>query len=110
VIFGGYPASYRRDRIGNIDFDYAWFAGKLEISTDENVGLLLRIEDSISMGPKRIPSDVKLGGWSGGFVFKLFEDPVVFLEPKGVIYQYSAGFDLALAHPISRVTKDGLII
>lgn len=50
----------------------------------------------MSLDSKRMKSHAVLGGWSGGL-----------LAPKGIVYEYSEGFEIELPHPISRITESG---
>jgi hypothetical protein len=110
IMLGGFPATYRLEREdGSIDFEFAWFAGKVQSSNDQNVGIALDIANSISpLGGQRIPAHVALGGWSGGPVFRVVErGGIERLELAAAIYQYSESYEIALAHPLVDLRPDG---
>ena len=107
VILGGYPGAYRFDRNGEIDFGFATFIGKLDSVSDQKMGMVLRIESSLSSGQNRIPSKADLGGWSGGPVFRIIESPIFYIEVIGIIYEYSQNFEIVFAHSLTFL--DGII-
>jgi hypothetical protein len=49
VIYGGFPASYREDYDGTIDFGFAIFVGKVQSVSDRNIAMVLEIERSESL-------------------------------------------------------------
>jgi hypothetical protein len=53
--------------------------------------------------------DADWGGVSGGPLFALFENKVVFYQLVGVISQYSVTLDLLVAKPARFIAKDGSI-
>jgi hypothetical protein len=46
------------------------FAGKVDSSSDRNVGMVRRLETSMPVGQERVAPQTDLGGWSGGRVFQ----------------------------------------
>jgi hypothetical protein len=108
VIYGGFPASYREDYDGTIDFGFAIFVGKVQSVSDRNIAMVLEIERSESFSSNRIPPNVDLGGWSGGPVFRLVDsDGIERLELCAIIYEYSPSFEIAFAHPLGSLDDDG---
>lgn len=109
VMFGGYPATYRSERPdGTVDFSFAWFAAKVQSSSSKNLGMVLEISRSISVGRIPITKDIDLGGWSGGPVFRIAEESgIERLELSAIIYEYSAINEIALAHPLTDLLSDG---
>lgn len=55
-------------------------------------------------------ADSDWGGVSGGPLFALFENPVVFYQLVGVISQYSETLELLVAKPARLISKSGFII
>lgn len=111
VIYGGYPAMYRQERPGNVDFMFATFAGKVASASDRNVGMVLEIERSESISSSRIPPNADLGGWSGGPVFRVIDsNGIEHIELAAIIYEYSALSEIAFAHPLSSLAEDGNFI
>ncbi|MCI0390959.1 MAG: serine protease [Acidobacteria bacterium] len=111
VMYGGYPAMYREERPGNVDFMFASFAGKVASASNRNVGMVLEIERSESISPSRIPPNADLGGWSGGPVFRVVDsNGIERLELAAIIYEYSAFSEIAFAHPLSSLAEDGHFI
>jgi hypothetical protein len=109
-MFGGHPGVNKLDRVTSVEFDYAWFVGRLDNVSEDNIGMVLKIEDSMSLpGSRRTAPHADLGGCSGGLVSKVIEWPVVTLEPVGIIYEYSPTLELAFAHPLSRISENGFI-
>jgi hypothetical protein len=107
ILLGGFPGAYREERVGEVEFGFVWFAGKVDSSSDRNVGMVLRLERSMPVGQERVPPDTDLGGWSGGPVFRVVETGIGYLELVGVIYEYCAGAEIVLAHPLTHVTASG---
>jgi len=109
VMFGGYPATYRNERPdGTVDFNFAWFAAKVQSSSSKNVGMVLGISRSISVGSSPITKDIDLGGWSGGPVLRVADEGgIERLELSAIIYEYSAIHEIALAHPLTDLLIDG---
>jgi hypothetical protein len=61
--------------------------------------------------PSRVPAHADLGGWSGGPVFRIVEqETVTRLEIAGVIYEYTSGYEIVLAHPLSCIAADGTFL
>lgn len=112
VMYCGYPASYRRDLDGgNVEFTFAWFAGKLRSSSDHHVGLVLDLETSGSFSPTRIPPNADLGGMSGGPVFRIVDaSGIERLELAALVYEYSPAFEIAFAYPLISLQPDGTFI
>jgi hypothetical protein len=109
VMFGGYPGTWRNERPdGTVDFNFAWFAAQVQSSSSKNVGMVLEISRSISVGSTPITKDIDLGGWSGGPVFRVAEESgIERLEVSAIIYEYSAINEIALAHPLTNLLPDG---
>jgi hypothetical protein len=108
VMYGGYPAIYREDRAGTIDFTFATFTGKVQSVSDRNIGMMLEIERSESFSSSRIHPNADLGGWSGGPVFRVVDsNGIERLELSAIIYEYSASYEIAFAHPLSSLDEDG---
>lgn len=73
--------------------------------------MVLKIETSKSTSSKRIPSNADLGGWSGGPVFRVVDsDGLERLEIAGIIYEYSASYEIVFAHPLLSFAEDGNFI
>jgi hypothetical protein len=108
-MFGGYPAAYRHERSdGTVDFNFAWFAAKVQSSSDKNFGMVLEISRSISISPTPITADIDLGGWSRGPVFRIADESgIERLELSAIIYEYSAINEIALAHPLIDLMPNG---
>jgi hypothetical protein len=110
-MYGGYPAIYRAERGGEVEFKFAWFASKVESSHHKNVGMVLQISTSNSVSSTRIPANADLGGWSGGPVFRIVESKrIERLELAAIIYEYSETNEIALAHPLSNLAADGSFV
>jgi hypothetical protein len=110
AMFGGFPGIYRNQKDdGSVDFSFAWFAGKVQSSSRNNIGIVLDIARSIATSPlPRIPPNADLGGWSGGPVFRVIEEgSIERLELAAIIYEYSPVNEITLAHPLSDLAEDG---
>lgn len=107
VLYGGFAAHGRLEEEDSIDFYFANFIGRLHSSSSEHYGLVLNIGESESTGAYRIPEHADLGGWSGGPVYRIEENPLTYLEVAGIIYEYSSEYEIAMAHPLTRITSDG---
>lgn len=109
VMYGGYPGSYRTDKPGgNVEFGFFWFASKVESISTTNVGMVINVNHSISVGSKRLPLGADLGGWSGGPVFRILEEnKIERLELASIIYEYSASAGIVLSHPLVDLNPDG---
>jgi hypothetical protein len=110
VMFGGYPGIYRQESVENVDFMFTWFAGKVASASDNQVGMVLKIETSKSFSPTRVLPHPDLGGWSGGPVFTVVDsNGIERLELSAIIYEYSQAYEIAFAHPLSDLAEDGTL-
>jgi hypothetical protein len=108
MLFGGYPAMYRKQQDRQIEVAFLYFASRVDSASDRHFGMALEIADSYSHGYERVPANADLGGWSGGCVFRVIEDEVLArLELTGIIYEYSPALEIVFAHPVSCVGPDG---
>ncbi len=108
MLFGGYPARVSSEGPNGFSVTHVWFAGHAESVSDRNVGMRLRIADSMSTGGEPAPPKTDLGGWSGGAVFRVLEkEAVARLELAGIVYEYHHEAELALAHPLTSIAADG---
>jgi hypothetical protein len=108
MLFGGYPARSSAEEPGAFSAAHVWFAGHAESGSDRNASMRLRIADSIPAGLDVAPPSADLGGWSGGAVFRVLEqEAIARLELAGIVYEYSSGADLVLAHPLTSIAADG---
>jgi|GEM_PF-5715751 len=71
---------------------------------------MLNIGESESTAAARILEHADLGEWSGGPLFRVEEDPVTYLELAGIIYEYSSEYEIAMAHPLSRIALDRTLL
>jgi hypothetical protein len=108
IMLGGYPGMYREPNLGNVKFDFAWFAGKVNVEGDRSIGMVLDIAESVATSVRRIPANADLGGCSGGPVFRVVDSGAIErLELAAIIYQYSRTSETMLAHPLNSLTEDG---
>ncbi len=108
MLFGGYPARLSGKEPGAFNGAHVWFAGHAESVADRNAGMRLRIADSIPAGLDTAPPSADLGGWSGGAVFRVLEqEAIARLELAGIVYEYSRGAELVLAHPLTSIAASG---
>ena len=107
VLLGGFPGAYRQERRGEVEFGFVWIAGNVDSTSDRNVGMVLRLETSMPVGQERVPPQTDFGGWSGGPVFRVVETGVGYIEMVGIIYEYSAGAEIVLAHPLTHIAASG---
>lgn len=108
VMFGGYPGIYREERDNNVDFLFTWFAGKVASASEKNVGMVLELATSKSLSSSRVPPHADLGGWSGGPVFTVVDsNGIERIELSAIIYEYSAAYEIAFAHPMSQLAEGG---
>lgn len=112
VMYGGYPGSQRNPRAdGNVDFGFFWVANKVETASKNNIGMVIDLGQSISVGERRLEQGADLGGWSGGPVFCLVdENAIERLELAAIIYEYSARMGIVFAHPLSDLNPDGTFV
>jgi hypothetical protein len=110
VMFAGHPGQNKQDRVREVEFDFAWFVGKLDSASEDNIGMVLKIRESMSLpGARRTEPESDLGGCSGGLVLRVAESPIVTLEPVGIIHTYSPTLELLYAHPLCRIDEHGRI-
>lgn len=112
VLLCGYPGMYRKNQNALFEVAFVWFAGLVESVSARNVGMALRIATSLTAGSERVPENADLGGWSGGAAFRLVEEALTNglrarLEPAGIIYEYMAGAEIVLAHPLTKIGPTG---
>ena len=94
-----------------IEVSFLYFVGKVESSSPRHFGMSLKIANSYSHGYERVPPNTDLGGWSGGAVFRVVEDPIVArLEIAGIIYEYSPTSEIVFAHAVSCLGNVGKFV
>jgi hypothetical protein len=108
MLFGGYPVHLNEAAPNGFDVVHVWFAGHLESVSQGTPGMRLRIADSLGAGPDGGTPHTHLGGWSGGAVFRVLEhESIAKLELAGIIYEYTSGSEVVLAHPLTSIAPDG---
>jgi hypothetical protein len=109
VLYGGYPGCERAPlNDGNVTFGFFWVANKVGNASDRNISMVMNLEESISVGQRRLEQGVGLGGWSGGPLFRLVDENLIeHLELSAIIYEYSANTGIVFAHPITDLNPDG---
>lgn len=113
VALGGYPSIFHEEyeNENRIDFQFAWFAGKVASVSTNNLGMVLNIATSESISSEKIAPNEDLGGMSGGPVFSVVENyGIERLELAAIIYEYSPTSEILLAHPIKGLTDSGNFI
>ena len=84
VMYGGFPQVLREEKGSIAEIPFQWVAGRVSEVTDDAITLEPDFEKMQWQGPQ---TNDKIGGWSGGPVFRLVEDePVARLELIGIIY------------------------
>ena len=109
VMYGGYPGAHRTAKPdGNLEFGFFWFANQVQSISDTNVGMVINVDHSISVGSKTLPAGADLGGWSGGPVFRVVEEnKIERLELAAIIYEYSSSTGIVFSHPLTDLKPDG---
>lgn len=111
IALGGFPGMYRKPSGSNISFAFAWFAGKVNVEGDTNIGIVLDLNESIATTVDRIPAGASLGGCSGGPVFRVLEsNGIERLELAAIIDQCASASETLLARPLTTLTSDGMFI
>jgi hypothetical protein len=111
IALGGFPGMYRQPSGPNISFGFAWFAGKVNVEGDANIGIVLDLNESIATTRDRIPAGANLGGCSGGPVFRVIEsNRLERLELAAIIDQCSSSSETLLARPLQALADDGTFI
>jgi hypothetical protein len=107
ALLGGFPGALRGERVGETDFDFAWFITRADSSSPRHTGILLNLAEAHSPTGVRLPPGADLGGASGGPVFQLHDGAISPLELVGFIYEYSASMELIYARHAASVSADG---
>jgi hypothetical protein len=109
VLYGGYPGGQRESQAdGNVEFGFFWVANKVASASETKIGMVVNLQESISVGRRRLEQGVDLGGWSGGPLFRLVDrDRLERIELSAIIYEYSATLGIAFAHPLTDLNPDG---
>ncbi len=110
VILGGWPGLLRQEKLGRTDFYFSSFISRVDQASSEHLAVHLNITEAHGPAGLLIPESPDLGGASGGPVFRIREEPLVMLELVGVIYQYSAAFELVRARRASSISSNGTLI
>ena len=82
VMYGGYPGELREDKGHIAELPFQWVAGHVNDVGEEHILLEPSFMTMDWHGPE---TNDKLGGWSGGPVFRVVEEPITRLELIGII-------------------------
>ena len=110
--FGGFRKG--NDKEFNINepypFDFWYGFSALAGIYDHQLKIRFEREYWVHRQGRREPEpEADWGGISGGPLFALFENPVVFYQLVGVISQYSEALELLVAKPARLIEKNGIV-
>ena len=106
VIYGGYPGELREDKGHIAELPFQWVVGHVNDVGEEHIVLEPGFKTMDWQGPE---TNNKLGGWSGGPVFRLVEqEPITRLELIGIITQ-SLQDQAVLARHADAIQTDGTL-
>ena len=109
VMCGGYPGSLREEREGEIESPFETLSLAVTSSFTLHFGLQLDIANVHWPFHEGEQINARLGGMSGGGVYRVVADPIERVELVGFIYEYSEQFDLMFARHARFVAQDGTI-
>ena len=111
-LVGGWPWVYGADKPMARVHQFLNFFTRLDDAGPRLLQLPVRTSTSVPWGNVALPVDARLGGMSGGPVYRLNErGPVATLTLVGIISDYrKEGEEYVLARPVSVLTPDGEII
>ena len=109
VVLGGWPGTFRDERLGALNAYFASFITRIDSSIPEHSRTSVNVTEAIPSGKLILPDDPDLGGSSGGPILRIREETTVTLELVGFIYEYSQAWQVVLARHANRVSADGTI-
>ena len=77
--------------------------------SDQNLSVLTYTSKSIPWGRNALPPGTKLGGMSGGPLYRINESGLSFITLVGIIYEYQPSYEIILARPLSLIDPKGYI-
>lgn len=109
VILGGWPGILREKATGQTHFYFASFITRIDQTSADHLAVHLNLAEAHGLAGLLVPTSPDLGGSSGGPVFRIREEPIVLLELVGVVYQYTAAFELLRGRRASSIRSNGTI-
>ena len=108
VLLGGFPGMFRMEKNVDIDFGFFFYAGHIDGSVDGKMRVILDVGNSNPLTRNGIIPRFKLGGCSGGPVFRHVDRNLIErIELAGIISEGISDYELFYAHNLSSLTKDG---
>ena len=104
VMYGGYPGALREGKGSIAEPPFQWVSGRVSEVSDDAITLEPDFE---KMQWQWLETNDKPGGWSGGPVFRVDDEPIARLELIGIIY-LSLGQSV-LARHADAVEADGTL-
>jgi Trypsin-like peptidase domain len=109
VLLGGYPGVLRVEGAVTADLPFQWFAGAVTSVSSWNISLHLDLPNLHWPLHETKQLNAKLGGMSGGPVFKFISSPIERLVLAGFIYEYHETYELILARPAACIGRNGTV-
>jgi len=85
------------------------FLCRIQQHSPTQLGIATFTSTSVPWGSSPLPKGTRLGGMSGGPVYRIVESPLSQLHLVGIVYEYQPNFELMLARPLSLINSDGTI-
>jgi hypothetical protein len=112
VVFAGYPGIFRSQlSLHEALFESVHMLEMVTSASSNQFGIHFDRDAWITQTRRRkAPGLSDLGGFSGAVVFRPKNAAITYLEPVGVIFEYSPSLDLQLIRHIDFINDDGSII
>lgn len=114
AFFGGYRRGTGAGEVisptEHLPWDFSYGFGPITLVLDHQSTMRFNREEWVSRAEHPAPAPgASWGGTSGGPMFSLFENPVVYFQLAGVISEYRADRELMVFAPLGRIHADGSI-
>jgi len=114
VLYGGYPGELKEISPGQAEFPFQSFIWRPTDITDTNIVLHVDFPNLFWPGHEEEAINEKLGGVSGGPVFRIIEqldqpEKRVYYELVGVVYEIHESWEVVRARHIRHVLADGTL-
>jgi len=108
MLLGGFPGVFRNERESEVNFEFFFYTGRVDGCIDHQMRILLDLENSNPLTQEKIDAGFRLGGCSGGPVFRHIERGFMeHIELAGIISDGVSSFECFYAHELSSLTKEG---
>jgi hypothetical protein len=109
LFYAGYPGTHRVERSRTIDHGLETLFGPVTDVNGSTIAFLLDFEALHWPLHDHEAINQRLGGMSGGPVFRLIEEGLTRLEFVGIVYEHGETFELVFARSAAAICADGTL-